>query len=80
VDSLGDGVVPVAWAEDGIVEAVEVKGDAWVLGVQWEIQESWKSDDRFLAVFAAFAERARRRLTGDRDDDEDARRAVPGSA
>jgi putative glutamine amidotransferase len=38
VDSPGDGVVPVAWAEDGIVEAVEVEGDAWVLGVQWELQ------------------------------------------
>ena len=55
VDRLGDGVVPVAWAEDGIVEAVELEGDAWVLGAQWELQESWKDDDRFLRVFADFA-------------------------
>ena len=54
LDRLGDGVALVAWAEDGIVEAVEVDGDAWVLGAQWELQESWKSDDRFLEVFAAF--------------------------
>jgi gamma-glutamyl-gamma-aminobutyrate hydrolase PuuD len=55
-----------------------VKGDAWVLGVQWEIQESWKSDDRFLAVFEAFVERAHvvRSLAG-HDHDEDPRRAVP---
>jgi putative glutamine amidotransferase len=52
VDRLGDGVVPVAWAEDGVVEAIELAGDAWVLGVQWELQESWKADERFLAVFA----------------------------
>ena len=33
-------------AEDGVVEAIEVDGDAWVLGVQWELQESWKEDPR----------------------------------
>jgi putative glutamine amidotransferase len=54
LDRLGDGVVPVAWADDGLIEAIEVDGDAWVLAVQWELQESWKSDARFLDVFAAF--------------------------
>jgi putative glutamine amidotransferase len=58
VDRLGDGVVPVAWAEDGVVEAIELEGDAWVLGVQWELQESWKADERFLAVFADFVDAA----------------------
>jgi putative glutamine amidotransferase len=58
VDRLGDGVVPVAWAEDGVVEAIELEGDAWVLGAQWELQESWKTDERFLAVFAAFVDAA----------------------
>ena len=66
VDRLGAGVVPVAWAGDGIVEALELEGDAWVLGVQWELQESWKDDARMLAVFEAFVAaalsgRARRR-------------------
>jgi putative glutamine amidotransferase len=56
VDRLGDGVVPVAWAEDGVVEAIELEGDAWVLGAQWELQESWKTDERFLSIFAAFKE------------------------
>lgn len=35
---LADGLVPVARSEDGIVEAVEYRGDrtdAWVVGVQW---------------------------------------------
>jgi putative glutamine amidotransferase len=54
VDRLGDGVVPVAWAEDGVLEAIEVEGDAWVLGVQWELQESWKDDARWMRVFEAF--------------------------
>ena len=34
VQELGVSVKPVAWAEDGIVEAVEVEGHA-ILGVQW---------------------------------------------
>jgi putative glutamine amidotransferase len=59
VDRLGDGVIPVAWAEDGVVEAIELEGDAWVLGAQWELQESWKDDERFLRVFEAFVAAAR---------------------
>jgi putative glutamine amidotransferase len=55
VDALGDRVVATAWADDGVVEAIEVAGDAWVLGVQWELQESWKEDERFLGVFAGLA-------------------------
>jgi putative glutamine amidotransferase len=81
VDRLGEGVVPVAWAEDGVVEALELEGDAWVLGAQWELQESWKDDDRFLAVFTALADSARRRLNACDDDHHqaDTRRAVPRS-
>jgi putative glutamine amidotransferase len=56
VDRLGEGVVPVAWADDGVVEAIEFEGDAWVLGAQWELQESWKDDERFLGIFSAFRE------------------------
>jgi putative glutamine amidotransferase len=33
---LGDGLVPTAWAPDGLVEAVEsAREDHWVVGVQW---------------------------------------------
>jgi putative glutamine amidotransferase len=35
VDELGTGLVASAYAEDGVVEAVELPGDPWVLGVQW---------------------------------------------
>ncbi|WP_432056073.1 gamma-glutamyl-gamma-aminobutyrate hydrolase family protein [Streptomyces sp. bgisy022] len=35
VDRLGRGLVPSAHAADGTVEAVELPGPAWVLGVQW---------------------------------------------
>lgn len=35
VDRLGTGLTPVAWARDGCVEAVEIPGDGFAIGVQW---------------------------------------------
>ncbi|GGZ61152.1 gamma-glutamyl-gamma-aminobutyrate hydrolase [Streptomyces bluensis] len=35
VDRLGEGLIASAHADDGTVEAVELPGQAWVLGVQW---------------------------------------------
>jgi putative glutamine amidotransferase len=35
VDRLGTGLLPSAHAPDGTVEAVELPGPHWVLGVQW---------------------------------------------
>ena len=61
LDRLGAGVRAVAWADDGIVEALELEGDAWSLGVQWELQEAWKQDERFLGVFAALVSATARR-------------------
>jgi putative glutamine amidotransferase len=59
IRSLGDGVEPVAWAPDGIIEAIELRDVPFALGVQWELQESWKQDDRALEVFRAFVAAAR---------------------
>lgn len=35
VDRLGTGLLPSAHAADGTVEAIELPGARWVLGVQW---------------------------------------------
>ncbi len=62
LDRLGSGVQAAAWADDGIVEAIEVPGaPALCLGVQWELQESWPGDQRFLDVFGLVIDAARRR-------------------
>jgi gamma-glutamyl-gamma-aminobutyrate hydrolase PuuD len=37
-----------------VVEAIELDG-APVLAVQWELQEEWRVDPRFRAVFEWFA-------------------------
>jgi putative glutamine amidotransferase len=55
VDRLGEGLEAVAWAPDGVIEAIEMPGArAFVLGVQWEIHEEWQDDDRTLGLWRAF--------------------------
>ena len=51
---VADGVVLGFGSDDGVVEALELEGDAWVLGVQWELQEAWKGDAAMLRVFEEF--------------------------
>jgi putative glutamine amidotransferase len=44
VDALGDGLVASGWSEpDGIVEAIELPGDAFALGVLWHPEEDERS-------------------------------------
>jgi putative glutamine amidotransferase len=35
IDRLAEGLRPVAWAEDGLVEGVESTERRWIVGVQW---------------------------------------------
>ncbi len=54
IDRLGSGLVVTARAADGTVEAVELPGDRFVLGVQWHPEEA--GDTRlFTALVTATA-------------------------
>jgi putative glutamine amidotransferase len=53
IERLGEGLVVVASAGDGVAEAVELPGRA-VLAVQWELQEEARVDPRSQAVFEWF--------------------------
>jgi putative glutamine amidotransferase len=53
VDTLAAGLVPVAWAGDGVVEAVELAGTEFVLGVQWHPEEDVAGDRLFRALVEA---------------------------
>ena len=50
VDLLGDGLVPVAHADDGTVEGVELPGEAFVVGVQWHPEEDGVDRRLFRAL------------------------------
>ncbi len=53
IDEVGTGLEPVAWAADGIVEAVEVEGDTWMMGVQWHPEVTAESDASQQGLFDA---------------------------
>jgi putative glutamine amidotransferase len=61
VDRVASDLKVVARAPDGVVEAVELDADAYVLAVQWELQEEWRVDRRFLEPFAQFVTAASQR-------------------
>jgi putative glutamine amidotransferase len=55
VDRLGEGLVATAWAEDGVVEAVEASaaGDPFLLAVQWHPEAG--ADPRLIQALVAAA-------------------------
>jgi gamma-glutamyl-gamma-aminobutyrate hydrolase PuuD len=58
IDRVGSGLEVVARGrDDGLAEAVEMPGRP-VLAVQWELQEEWRVDPRFAAVFDWFVRTA----------------------
>jgi putative glutamine amidotransferase len=61
IDRLGQGVEVAARAGDGVIEAIWIpEAAALCLGVQWELQEGWRTDPRQLEIFRLLVEAARR--------------------
>ncbi|MGW8886911.1 gamma-glutamyl-gamma-aminobutyrate hydrolase family protein [Streptomyces sp. NPDC055749] len=56
VDRLAPGLVVSAYAADGTVEAVELPGEQWVLGVQWHPEMG--TDPRVMRALVAAASAA----------------------
>jgi putative glutamine amidotransferase len=58
IDRLGDGLRATGVAPDGVIEVVERDSDGYVLGAQFELQEEWRVDPRFLDIFRQFVQAA----------------------
>lgn len=54
----GKGLRPIAWAEDGVIEAVQNENLAehYVLGVQWHPERTHEVDAFSLSLFEAFTQ------------------------
>jgi putative glutamine amidotransferase len=67
VDRLGEGLVATAWAQDGVIEAVEpgVAGDRFLLAVQWHPEAG--TDRRLLEALVAAASARMSLYTRQRD-------------
>ena len=58
IDRLGQGLFVSAQADDGVIEAVEMPGDNFVLAVQWHPEERLDDIRLFVAVVDAAAQYA----------------------
>jgi putative glutamine amidotransferase len=51
---LGEGFKPTAYAPDGLIEAMELGGHPFAVGVQWHPEELVRTDERMLEFFVEF--------------------------
>ncbi|KAA1380591.1 gamma-glutamyl-gamma-aminobutyrate hydrolase family protein [Aeromicrobium fastidiosum] len=63
IASTGEGLRPVAWSEDGVVEAVETDGPGWFVGVQWHPEDTWETESQQRALFVALVQASAGRLS-----------------
>ncbi|MBX5436489.1 MAG: gamma-glutamyl-gamma-aminobutyrate hydrolase family protein [Alicyclobacillaceae bacterium] len=64
IRTVGRELVPVAWDEDGLVEAVEHPDYPFLVGVQWHPENLWRTAPVYLGLFRGLVEAARRQLAG----------------
>lgn len=64
VAEVGDGLVPVAWSSDGLVEGLEATGEGWLVAVQWHPEVTAAEDPVQQRLFDAFAAQVRARVPG----------------
>lgn len=55
VRTVGTGLHVCATASDGTVEAIELAGDSWTVGVQWHPEDQYANAAQFAALFQTFA-------------------------
>ena len=61
VGNPGRNLRPVAFANDGVIEAVEDTTGRFIVGVQWHPERGWQNDPFSKALFSKFIEQARLR-------------------
>jgi putative glutamine amidotransferase len=59
IKDLAPGLVPTAYAPDGIIEGVEGTDDQYLVAVQWHPEELTESQPGMKRLFASFADAAR---------------------
>jgi len=59
IERLGEGLSVSGRSPDGVIEAVEMRGRGFVLGVQWHPESFWSEPSSFQALFDAHAQACR---------------------
>lgn len=58
VKVVAPGFVPVAWDEEGLVEAIEHPGDVFILAVQWHPENLWRQTPVYRGLFQGLVDAA----------------------
>jgi gamma-glutamyl-gamma-aminobutyrate hydrolase PuuD len=56
LEKIGRDLEEIAWSGDGVLEAVQMQGQRWVLGVQWHPEAMAPVHDLQKRIFDAFVE------------------------
>ena len=59
IRALGDGLVPAAMSDDGLIEAICMPDKKFVYAVQWHPEELFRTDANAAALFAALIRAAK---------------------
>ncbi|GFZ85963.1 gamma-glutamyl-gamma-aminobutyrate hydrolase family protein [Nesterenkonia alkaliphila] len=60
IGRLPELLTPAAFAEDGLLEGYEARGEGWLVGVQWHPEDQEARVDHLNALARAFLDAARR--------------------
>lgn len=60
VREVAPGLIATAWSPDQLVEAIEMPGYPFFLGVQWHPEYLWEKDDVALRMFQTFVDACRK--------------------
>lgn len=60
VDRVGDRLHVTARSPDGVVEGIELDGDAWIVGAQWHPEDTAATDAAQQRLFDTFVRQAAR--------------------
>ena len=63
IGRLGAGLVPIGYSEDGQLEAVELPGKTWVVGLQWHPEDTATRQPQQQAIYDELVRRAGLTLT-----------------
>jgi putative glutamine amidotransferase len=58
VDRPGEGLTPIAWANDGVIEGLQYEGSWDLLAIQWHPERIFQDDASSLNLFHGLVERA----------------------
>jgi putative glutamine amidotransferase len=60
VKDVAPGLIATAYSPDQLVEAIEMPGYPFFLGVQWHPEYLWKKDDAAFGIFKTFVDACRK--------------------